>query len=460
MATSLHPESRRMYSWWWGHHISPKNSKWLQENLTGQKVFGWDQVSASSFKTRFGQIKEIESYILQYKIDLEGLNGDLSNKTMDLLHQACEKWGFFKVSNHGIGVELMEKVKRLVNMHYEEYMKESFYGSDIVKGLQSKEAIREKKIGKAASSSASTSPLISTSSPISRKTREFYTLPQICIAKLWRTSSNVVDPFFVAKRSKGTEKVSIQACLAESLKVNTEELKQHSVESNVIVHQPVHMTQELKTLRRRVSNAINRQVKAHKFDRANGISSQENVSVVHNSAVHAPFNNRQRLSPSTYSRCEAPKDRHSIARQQQMLRTCEQRKQRYAAKFQWMANVQMRQMYEAHQWWLWHVMNVHNITEQQWSLYMSYLEKEQSWGDSQQRRAQKIEERASKKVHTQFTSIEPMEQSRFEEKPHGPDVSTGAAEDPGMTSLGGGSGMGGDGGSSSGVSRAMVKDMS
>ncbi|KAF9626183.1 hypothetical protein IFM89_031310 [Coptis chinensis] len=94
-----------------------------------------------------------------------------------------------------------------------------------------------------------------------------------------------------------------------------------------------------------------------------------------------------------------------------------------------MANVQMRQMHEAHQWWLWHVMNAQNITEQQWSLYMSYLEKEQSRGDSQQRRAQKFEERASKKVHPQFTSIEPMEQSRFEEKPHGRDVSTGAAED-------------------------------
>ncbi|XP_031252948.1 protein NETWORKED 1C-like [Pistacia vera] len=23
-----------MYSWWWDSHISPKNSKWLQENLT------------------------------------------------------------------------------------------------------------------------------------------------------------------------------------------------------------------------------------------------------------------------------------------------------------------------------------------------------------------------------------------------------------------------------------------
>ncbi|XP_047329653.1 protein NETWORKED 1D [Impatiens glandulifera] len=34
MATRLHKNSRRMYSWWWDSHISPKNSKWLQENLT------------------------------------------------------------------------------------------------------------------------------------------------------------------------------------------------------------------------------------------------------------------------------------------------------------------------------------------------------------------------------------------------------------------------------------------
>lgn len=30
----LHSESRRLYSWWWDSHISPKNSKWLQDNLT------------------------------------------------------------------------------------------------------------------------------------------------------------------------------------------------------------------------------------------------------------------------------------------------------------------------------------------------------------------------------------------------------------------------------------------
>ncbi|CAL9076970.1 unnamed protein product [Musa acuminata var. zebrina] len=33
MATLSHSESRRLYSWWWNSHISPKNSKWLQENL-------------------------------------------------------------------------------------------------------------------------------------------------------------------------------------------------------------------------------------------------------------------------------------------------------------------------------------------------------------------------------------------------------------------------------------------
>ncbi|CAL5437081.1 unnamed protein product [Camellia sinensis] len=29
----LHSKSRRLYSWWWDSHNSPKNSKWLQENL-------------------------------------------------------------------------------------------------------------------------------------------------------------------------------------------------------------------------------------------------------------------------------------------------------------------------------------------------------------------------------------------------------------------------------------------
>ncbi|XP_011079894.1 protein NETWORKED 1D [Sesamum indicum] len=38
MAKLSHMDSRRMYSWWWDSHISPKNSKWLQENLTDMDV--------------------------------------------------------------------------------------------------------------------------------------------------------------------------------------------------------------------------------------------------------------------------------------------------------------------------------------------------------------------------------------------------------------------------------------
>ncbi|KAL6503475.1 hypothetical protein OROGR_025398 [Orobanche gracilis] len=34
MSNLSHSESRNMYSWWWDSHNTPKNSKWLQDNLT------------------------------------------------------------------------------------------------------------------------------------------------------------------------------------------------------------------------------------------------------------------------------------------------------------------------------------------------------------------------------------------------------------------------------------------
>ncbi|KAG2712933.1 hypothetical protein I3843_04G141000 [Carya illinoinensis] len=69
-------------------------------------------------------------------VDFNELNGEKRSKTMALLHHACEKWGFFQVENHGIDKELMEKVKYLVNGHYEENLKESFYKSSIAKSIQ------------------------------------------------------------------------------------------------------------------------------------------------------------------------------------------------------------------------------------------------------------------------------------------------------------------------------------
>ncbi|MCL7042732.1 hypothetical protein MKW94_025218 [Papaver nudicaule] len=73
-------------------------------------------------------------------IDLEGLNENLKSETRELLHQACENWGFFQVTNHGVNVELMDKVKKLVNLHYEECMKRRFYESEMAKGLESRDA--------------------------------------------------------------------------------------------------------------------------------------------------------------------------------------------------------------------------------------------------------------------------------------------------------------------------------
>ncbi|CBI27928.3 unnamed protein product, partial [Vitis vinifera] len=72
-------------------------------------------------------------------IDFDKLDGEKRAETKALLHQACEKWGFFQIDNHGVDKKLMEKVKHLVNTHYEEIMKRSFYESEIAKALEDKE---------------------------------------------------------------------------------------------------------------------------------------------------------------------------------------------------------------------------------------------------------------------------------------------------------------------------------
>ncbi|KAJ0078120.1 hypothetical protein Patl1_36688 [Pistacia atlantica] len=62
---------------------------------------------------------------------------------MALLHQACEKWDFFQVKNHGIDKQLIEKVKQLVNSHYEYNLKEGFYESEMAKRLNSKDNLND-----------------------------------------------------------------------------------------------------------------------------------------------------------------------------------------------------------------------------------------------------------------------------------------------------------------------------
>ncbi|KAJ8478207.1 hypothetical protein OPV22_021934 [Ensete ventricosum] len=69
-------------------------------------------------------------------INLGELEGEKRSKTMSLLHDACQNWGFFWLENHGIEDGVMEAVKRLVKQHYEESMRESFYESELAQGLR------------------------------------------------------------------------------------------------------------------------------------------------------------------------------------------------------------------------------------------------------------------------------------------------------------------------------------
>ncbi|XP_008459274.1 1-aminocyclopropane-1-carboxylate oxidase 1 [Cucumis melo] len=68
-------------------------------------------------------------------IDFNQLNEDNKGNTLSILHEACQNWGFFLVENHGIEERVLEKVKLLVNKHYDENMKEEFYNSDVAKNL-------------------------------------------------------------------------------------------------------------------------------------------------------------------------------------------------------------------------------------------------------------------------------------------------------------------------------------
>ncbi|XP_043722069.1 1-aminocyclopropane-1-carboxylate oxidase 1 [Telopea speciosissima] len=76
-------------------------------------------------------------------IDFNGLDGEKRSETMALLHRACEKFGFFMIANHGINEQLMQKVKQLVNLHYEKCMKKSFYDTEMAKVLDNQSTASE-----------------------------------------------------------------------------------------------------------------------------------------------------------------------------------------------------------------------------------------------------------------------------------------------------------------------------
>ncbi|CAL5081720.1 unnamed protein product [Urochloa decumbens] len=59
-------------------------------------------------------------------IDMGLLAGEQRPAAMDLLHDACENWGFFQILNHGISTELMDEVERLTKDHYKRVREQRF----------------------------------------------------------------------------------------------------------------------------------------------------------------------------------------------------------------------------------------------------------------------------------------------------------------------------------------------
>lgn len=64
---------------------------------------------------------------------MDQLYGEKRSETLSLLHNACAQWGFFWLENHGVNEDLMNKMKGLVNKHYEQDMEKNFYSSEMAK---------------------------------------------------------------------------------------------------------------------------------------------------------------------------------------------------------------------------------------------------------------------------------------------------------------------------------------
>ncbi|KAI9088284.1 hypothetical protein K1719_030005 [Acacia pycnantha] len=72
-------------------------------------------------------------------INLEKLNGEERQATMEKINDACENWGFFELVNHGIAHELLDTVERLTKEHYRKCMEKRFkelVASKALEGIQ------------------------------------------------------------------------------------------------------------------------------------------------------------------------------------------------------------------------------------------------------------------------------------------------------------------------------------
>ncbi|KAM7507785.1 hypothetical protein LguiA_018238 [Lonicera macranthoides] len=79
-------------------------------------------------------------------IDFSKLNGDERDKTMAQIANGCQEWGFFQLVNHGISVELLERVKKVCSECYKQEREEGFMNSKLIKSLH--ELVEKKSVEK------------------------------------------------------------------------------------------------------------------------------------------------------------------------------------------------------------------------------------------------------------------------------------------------------------------------
>ncbi|XP_052202811.1 1-aminocyclopropane-1-carboxylate oxidase 5 [Diospyros lotus] len=68
-------------------------------------------------------------------IDFSKLGGEERSKTLAEIAQGCEEWGFFQLVNHGIGEELLDRVKKVASECFKQEREEGFKNSAPVKML-------------------------------------------------------------------------------------------------------------------------------------------------------------------------------------------------------------------------------------------------------------------------------------------------------------------------------------
>ncbi|KAK2359078.1 1-aminocyclopropane-1-carboxylate oxidase [Trifolium repens] len=69
-------------------------------------------------------------------VDMKNLNTEEKASTMEIIKDACEKWGFFELVNHGISIELMDTVEKLTKENYKKLMEQRFKEMVASKGLE------------------------------------------------------------------------------------------------------------------------------------------------------------------------------------------------------------------------------------------------------------------------------------------------------------------------------------